>query len=225
MWTDPEHIKWATELWLLCKGGLACPHAPCSSQIPEWGWKWSQLHTWAASPFGPQVGLGLVCGWECALLRWLQHVPCFVHHALMTVLGSSPVCFAAFMMRALSFHGCWKHQTWSQSTGSHMVPFGPLPGVRVITFCHFPFREDKIGDVKNLKPILPLQSHSRTAPACLGQPHFLYLPYSWALVPAASVISPSLTYFTICCCLRSAFVIYLSFWVIQLPVLHMEGQW
>lgn len=42
------------------------------------------------------------------------------------------------------------------------------------------------------------------------------LPYSWPLLPDAALISPSLIYFTICHCLWSTFVIYLSLWVIQL---------
>lgn len=52
-----------------------------------------------------------------------------------------------------------------------MVTFGPLSAY-VTIFCHFAFREDKVGDIRVLKLILPPQGHSKAAPACLGQPHF-----------------------------------------------------
>lgn len=67
-----------------------------------------------------------------------------MHCLLMALLGSSPICFAASVIRAVRFQGCWKHQTESQSASYRVDYFGLLVYVRVTTFCHFSFRENKI---------------------------------------------------------------------------------
>lgn len=67
-----------------------------------------------------------------------------MHCLLMAVLGSSPISFAASVIRAVRFQGCWKHQMESQSAGYCVDYFGLLACVRVTTFCLFSFRENKI---------------------------------------------------------------------------------
>lgn len=52
-----------------------------------------------------------------------------------------------------------------------MVTSGPLLSAYVTR--QMTFKEDKVGDIRVLKLILPPQGHSKAAPACLGQPHFI----------------------------------------------------
>lgn len=82
------------------------------------------------------------CDWEYATLKLAATY--FWFPVACTVSSWLCICFAASMIRAVKFQGCWKHQTESQSASYRADYFGLLIYVRVTTFCHFSFRENKI---------------------------------------------------------------------------------
>lgn len=87
-----------------------------------------------------------------------------------------PCCFAAFMMRALSLRGSWKHpipKHWL--VNGHLQP---LPGVKVTIFCHFPLR----GSQANSPSPESLQSSS----SLLGAASFYISALLLAFTPRCS---------------------------------------
>lgn len=206
MWTGLEHTEWATEPWLLtgevwlAHMSLALPRHRGIRKQPTSHLSW----------FSPSVSGSFrsclcltVCLTEMVTTHfWLPvsyNIPC---------TWQQPCLFCCL-------HDEGSQLSWDLETSNpipkHRLVNGHLSASpRCKSHYVLPFSPQGFSSQFSLPRVTPEQLQPAWGSL------ILYLPYSWALLPDAALISLSLTYFTICHCLWSTFVIHLSLWVIQL---------